>query len=60
MTDDLFNEFMGCDFAMGADVMKCPQCGVDVPRSLFFDNKNKVVHLITENSKITVPEIAED
>ena len=38
MTDDLFDEFLGYDFAMGADVVKCPHCGADVPCSLFFDN----------------------
>jgi len=37
--DDLFDEFMGYDFTMGADVVKCPHCGVDVPCSLFFDNE---------------------
>jgi len=35
--DDLFDEFLGYDFAMGADVVKCPHCGADVPCSLFFD-----------------------
>ena len=25
--DDLFDEFMGYDFTMGADVVKCPQIG---------------------------------
>lgn len=25
--DDLFDEFLGYDFAMGADVVKCPHCG---------------------------------
>jgi hypothetical protein len=34
--DDL-DEFMGYDFTMGADVVKCPHCGADVPCSLFFD-----------------------
>lgn len=38
MPDDLFDEFMEYDFTMGADVVKCPHCGVDVPCSLFFDN----------------------
>ena len=38
MDDDL-DEFMGYDFAMGADVVKCPYCGVDVPCSLFFDDE---------------------
>lgn len=37
--DDLFDEFMEYDFTMGADVVKCPHCGADVPCSLFFDNE---------------------
>lgn len=37
--DDLFDEFMKYDFTMGANVVKCPHCGVDVPCSLFFDNE---------------------
>ena len=37
--DDLFDEFLEYDFAMGADVVKCPHCGADVPCSLFLDNK---------------------
>ena len=36
--DDLFSEFLGYDFAMGADMVKCPHCGKDVPCSLFFDD----------------------
>ena len=39
--DDLFDEFLGYDFVMGADVIKCPHCGKDVSRSLFFDNNEK-------------------
>jgi len=39
MTDDLFDEFLGYDFVMGADVVKCPYCGADVPCSLFFDDE---------------------
>ena len=38
MDDDLFNEFMEYD-SMGADVVKCPHCGADVPCSLFFDDE---------------------
>ncbi|MBU0693151.1 MAG: hypothetical protein KKC11_00550 [Candidatus Omnitrophica bacterium] len=38
MTDDLFDEFLGYDFVMGADVTKCPHCGKDVPCSLFFND----------------------
>ncbi len=37
--DDLFDEFIGYDFTMGADVVKCPHCGADVPCSLFFDDE---------------------
>lgn len=39
MSDDSFDEFMEYDFTMGADIVKCPYCGVDVPYSLFFDNE---------------------
>ena len=38
MDDDL-DEFMGYDFAIGADVVKCPHCGADVPCTLFFDDE---------------------
>ncbi|MBU4257586.1 hypothetical protein KKC04_04210 [Patescibacteria group bacterium] len=37
MPDGLFDEFIEYDFTMGADVVKCPHCGADVPSSLFFD-----------------------
>ena len=37
--DGLFDEFMEYDFTMGADVVKCPHCGADVPSSLFFDDE---------------------
>jgi len=36
--EDLFDEFLGYDFAVGADVVQCPHCGADVPCSLFFDD----------------------
>jgi uncharacterized Zn-finger protein len=36
--DDL-NNFLEFDFTMGADVIKCPYCGTDVPASLFFDDE---------------------
>lgn len=39
MAGDLFNQFLEYDFTMGADVVKCPHCGVDVPCSLFFNNE---------------------
>ena len=38
MSDDL-DDSWEYDFVMGADVVKCPYCGVDVPCSLFFDNE---------------------
>ena len=37
--DDLFGEFLGYDFVMGADMVKCPHCGAAVPCSLFFDDE---------------------
>ena len=37
--DDLFGEFLGYDFVMGADMVKCPHCEADVPCSLFFDDE---------------------
>lgn len=37
--DDSLDEFMGYDFTMGADVVKCLHCGADVPCSLFSDNE---------------------
>jgi len=37
--EDLFDEFMEYDFAMGADMVKCPHCGAGVPCSLFFDDE---------------------
>jgi uncharacterized Zn-finger protein len=37
--DDLFDEFLGYDFIMGADVVICPYCGAEVQCSLFFDNE---------------------
>ena len=39
MPDDPLDEFLEYDLAMGADIMKCPHCGTDVPCSLFFDNE---------------------
>ena len=41
MLDDFLDEFLGYDFAMGADVVKCPHCDADVPCSLFFNDKVK-------------------
>lgn len=40
--DDFLSEimgFVGYDFTMGADVVKCPYCGANVPCRLFFDNE---------------------
>ena len=37
MCDPLY-DFIEFDASMGADVIKCPHCGKDVPCSLFFDN----------------------
>ncbi len=37
--DDLFDEFLEYDFAMGADALECPYCGAEVPYSLFFDSE---------------------
>jgi endogenous inhibitor of DNA gyrase (YacG/DUF329 family) len=39
--DDLLWEFLGYDFVMGADMVKCPHCGADVTCSLLFDDKVK-------------------
>ena len=36
MPDDSLDEFMEFDFVMGADVVKCPHCGAEVSKSLFF------------------------
>lgn len=37
--DDLFWEFLGYDFIMGSDMVKCLHCGQDVPCRLIFDNE---------------------
>lgn len=37
--DDLFDEFLEYDVGMGGETVKCPNCGADVPCSLFFDNE---------------------
>jgi predicted RNA-binding Zn-ribbon protein involved in translation (DUF1610 family) len=50
MPDDLFDEFLEYDFTMGADVAKCPHCGADAPRSLFFDDKAKCPRCGEKNS----------
>jgi adenine-specific DNA methylase len=36
MADDLFDEFLEYDLSLGADVVKCPHCGAEVPCSLLF------------------------
>ena len=41
MSFNLLDGFLEYDFIMGADMAKCPHCGVDVPCSLFFDDKVK-------------------
>ena len=38
MPDDL-DDFFEYDATMGADVVKCPHCGADVPSSLLFDDE---------------------
>ncbi len=38
MADDL-EDFFEYDSTMGADVVRRPHCGADVPCSLFFDNE---------------------
>jgi DNA-directed RNA polymerase subunit RPC12/RpoP len=40
MPDDL-DDFLEFDFTMGANVVKCPDCGADVPCSLLFDDEVK-------------------
>jgi hypothetical protein len=37
--DDLFDQFLGYDFTMGADVVKCPDCETNGPCNLFFDDE---------------------
>ena len=39
--DGPLDDFWEYDFVMGADTVKCPYCGADVPCSLFFDNEVK-------------------
>jgi len=34
--DDFLDDFIGYDFIMGADEIKCPHCGVMAPCNLFF------------------------
>ena len=36
--DDFFEEFIGYDLTMGADVIKCPHCGKNVPYSVILDD----------------------
>ena len=35
--DDLFDDFLEYDVTMGADEIKCPNCGKNIAISLFFD-----------------------
>ena len=37
--NDLLDDFLEYDITMGADIVKCPHCGADVPSSLFFDDE---------------------
>ena len=39
MINDSLDDFMEFDFAVGADIVKCPQCGADVPCSLLFEDE---------------------
>jgi DNA-directed RNA polymerase subunit RPC12/RpoP len=39
--DDPLAEFFEFDATMGADVVKCPHCGADVPSSLLVDGEIK-------------------
>ena len=39
LTNDPLDEFVEFDATMGADVVKCPHCGANVPCSLFFDDE---------------------
>ncbi|MEI8349886.1 MAG: hypothetical protein WCI77_07010 [Candidatus Omnitrophota bacterium] len=43
MSDDPIDEFLGYDFAMGADSIKCPHRGHAISRSLFFDNDAEAI-----------------
>jgi DNA-directed RNA polymerase subunit RPC12/RpoP len=36
---DPFHDFIEFDLTMGADVVKCPHCGADVPCSLLVDDE---------------------
>jgi len=36
---DPLDDFLVLDFVTGADMVKCPHCGADVPCSLFFDDE---------------------
>ena len=37
--DDFLDDFLEYDVGMGADTVKCPYCGAEVPCSLFFDGE---------------------
>jgi len=37
--NDGLDDFIEFDATMGADVVKCPHCGADVPSSLLFDDE---------------------
>ncbi|MCK9554424.1 hypothetical protein M0R36_01190 [bacterium] len=37
--DDLLDDFLEYDVGMGSDSMKCPDCGEEIPSSLFLDDE---------------------
>ncbi|MBN2190539.1 MAG: transposase [Candidatus Aureabacteria bacterium] len=37
--DDLMNDFLEYDAGMGSDSVICPDCGEEIPESLFFDDE---------------------
>ena len=49
--DDLFGEFLGYDYVMGAGMVSCPHCGGDVPCSLFFDDEVKCPQYIRRTTR---------
>ncbi|MEI8350031.1 MAG: hypothetical protein WCI77_07745 [Candidatus Omnitrophota bacterium] len=43
MPDDPLDEFLGYDFAVGADNIKCSHCGYNISRSLFFEDDDEEI-----------------
>ncbi|MBF0216113.1 MAG: hypothetical protein HQL30_03850 [Candidatus Omnitrophica bacterium] len=37
--DDIFSEFLECEFIVGSDMKKGPACGASDPCSLIFDDE---------------------